>query len=84
LKLHDEREVEAGLNEVDGEEADGEEDEGEVRPKKRRRGRRMGRDWKCEVEGCGKGFKSVSIYYLFIASLADLVIVVHKTRVTGT
>jgi hypothetical protein len=78
LKLHDEREVEAGLNEVDGEEVDGEGDEGDARPKKRRRGGGMGWDWKCEVEGCGKDFKSVSIYCLFIASLADLVIVVQK------
>ena len=51
MKLHDEREVGAAPNEVDGEEADGEGDEGETRSKKRRRGRGMGRDWKCEVQG---------------------------------
>jgi hypothetical protein len=56
--LHEEREVEAGLDRDRCSEADGE-DEGEARPKKRRRGGEMGRDWKCEAEGCGKDFKSV-------------------------
>lgn len=59
LKLHEEREVEAGLeldeDPDDGESADG----GPAQPKKRRRGGEMGRDWKCEVDGCGKDFKSV-------------------------
>ena len=40
-------------------------------------------DWKCEVQGCGQDFESVIIYYLFIASLADLVIVVHKKTMTA-
>ena len=59
MKLHEEREVEARLElDEDGEDADG-------RPKKRRRGGEMGRDWKCEVEGCGKEFKSVRLCYSY-------------------
>jgi len=49
--LHEEREVEAGLDKDDGDDADPEE---ERKPKKRRRGGEMGRDWKCDIEGCGK------------------------------
>ena len=56
--------MEAGLN-LDGDGNDGEEaDREQVRPKKRRRGGEMGRDWKCEIEGCGKDFKSVCLRYL--------------------
>lgn len=57
LKLHEEREVEAGLEE---DETDGEQG-GEDRPRKRRRGGEMGRDWKCDIEDCEKDFKSVSL-----------------------
>jgi hypothetical protein len=56
--LHEEREVEAGLEEDNSE---GVNDDDEERPKKRRRGGEIGRDWKCEVEGCGKDFKSVRL-----------------------
>ena len=67
MKLHEEREVEAGLNADSVEEADGEGGEGETRPKKRRRGGEMGRDWKCEIEGFGKDFKSIRhSRYLFL------------------
>ena len=52
LRLHEEREVEDGLD------ADVE-DEAEDRPKKRRRGGDLGRDWKCSAQGCDKDFKSV-------------------------
>lgn len=57
--------MEAGL-ELD-EDRDGGEgaDEGQARPKKRRRGGEMGRDWNCEVEGCGKDFKSVRLCYTY-------------------
>ena len=45
---------------VDGEgEGGGEGEDGEERPKKRRRGGEVGRDWKCAVAGCEKDFKSV-------------------------
>lgn len=39
---------------------DGEGDGDDERPTKRRRGGEVGRDWKCEEEGCIKDFKSVS------------------------
>lgn len=58
LKLHEEKEVEGGLYEDNGEE----EDDVERTPKRRRRGGEFGRDWKCEIEGCGKDFKSVSVF----------------------
>ncbi|KIY53380.1 hypothetical protein FISHEDRAFT_7965, partial [Fistulina hepatica ATCC 64428] len=50
-KLHEEREVEEALS-------DAEEDC--EPPRTRRRGGELGRDWKCDVEGCGKDFKSKS------------------------
>ncbi|KAI0278602.1 hypothetical protein BGY98DRAFT_972941 [Russula aff. rugulosa BPL654] len=53
LKLHEQRDLE---NELD-EHEDGSSDE-ERPPRKRRRGGEVGRDWKCEVEGCAKDFKS--------------------------
>lgn len=58
--MHEEREVEDRLGIGRGEEAD-EEGEGQdsQRPRKRRRGGEIGRDWKCEIDGCDKDFKSV-------------------------
>ncbi|KAI0065732.1 hypothetical protein BV25DRAFT_1879591 [Artomyces pyxidatus] len=54
LKLHEQREVEAAvLLDDDASSADEEE-----QPLKRRRGGEIGRDWKCEEEGCTKDFKS--------------------------
>ncbi|KAJ8076902.1 hypothetical protein PM082_001325 [Marasmius tenuissimus] len=50
-KLHEERDVEAALDASDAE-------DGDTRPRKQRRGGEIGRDWKCEWEGCGKDFKS--------------------------
>lgn len=63
LKLHEQREMEGAVEaaakaDSDVEEGGEEEDDGE-RPKKRRGGE-IGRDWKCEEEGCTKDFKSVS------------------------
>ncbi|KAI0735302.1 hypothetical protein C8Q76DRAFT_711770 [Earliella scabrosa] len=52
LKIHAQRDQEAELDDVP---ASGSEDE---RPRKRRRGGEVGRDWVCEVEGCSKDFKS--------------------------
>jgi len=54
LKLHEERALEDVLSEH--EDHSSEED---APPRKRRRGGELGRDWKCEVEGCTKDFKSV-------------------------
>ena len=54
LKLHDQRALEDVLSERE----DGSSEE-EAPPRKRRRGGEVGRDWKCEVEGCTKDFKSV-------------------------
>ncbi|KDQ50548.1 hypothetical protein JAAARDRAFT_42006 [Jaapia argillacea MUCL 33604] len=55
LKIHEQREAEMVLD--DEVEEEGEDDE-ERPKKKRRRGGELGRDWRCEVEGCGKDFKS--------------------------
>lgn len=53
--------MEAGLEAGDGNETDGERGvTSEDRPRKKRRGGEMGRDWKCDIEGCEKDFKSVS------------------------
>ena len=71
MKLHEEREVEAGLDADGDEEADGEGNQGETRPEKRRRGGEMGRDWKCEIEGCGKDFKSVRHLFLFVSNILN-------------
>lgn len=61
-KIHEEREVEVELELQRGVESDDEDGDGEEsRPRKRRRGGEMGRDWKCDVEGCGKDFKSVRV-----------------------
>ena len=48
---------------MDGNQSDAEE-EGQP-PRKKRRGGEVGRDWKCEVVGCGKDFKSVSALWLW-------------------
>ncbi|KAI0043129.1 hypothetical protein FA95DRAFT_1563607 [Auriscalpium vulgare] len=48
LKVHEQREMEA---------SDSDEDGGE-RPRKRRRGGEIGRDWRCREPGCTKDFKS--------------------------
>ena len=60
LKLHEQSEKEIELNDAiaENEGDDGDYDE---RPKKKRRGGELGRDWKCGVEGCMKDFKSVSL-----------------------
>ncbi|KAI0670027.1 hypothetical protein C8Q78DRAFT_160837 [Trametes maxima] len=53
LKIHAQRDREADMdNVVAGSGSDNE------RPRKRRRGGEIGRDWVCEVEGCAKDFKS--------------------------
>lgn len=56
LKVHEEREADEELR--SDSDAD---DEGERNlDLKRRRDGKSGRDWKCDVKGCGKDFKSVS------------------------
>ena len=55
MKLHEQTEIEE-LMAVD---SDAESCMDEP-PRKKRRGGDIGRDWVCEVEGCGKDFKSVS------------------------
>jgi general transcription factor IIIA len=55
LKLHDQRALEDALNEHEH----GSSEEEDAPPQKRRRGGEIGRDWKCEVDGCTKDFKSV-------------------------
>lgn len=56
LRIHEQRDLENVLSEH--EDGNSEEDEP---PRKRRRGGEVGRDWKCEVEGCTKDFKSVRV-----------------------
>ena len=60
LKLHEQRALEDVLSEHE----DGSSDE-DAPPRKRRRGGEVGRDWKCEVEGCTKDFKSVRFVCVF-------------------
>ena len=61
-KLHEERELEEQMG--DGVVI---EDDiyGEETPRGRRRGGELGRDWKCDVDGCAKDFKSVSGFHSF-------------------
>ncbi|EGO26511.1 hypothetical protein SERLADRAFT_447702 [Serpula lacrymans var. lacrymans S7.9] len=56
-KLHEQREVEAVLDEEYGD-ADEVDEDGATRSRKRRRGGELGRDWKCDIFGCEKDFKS--------------------------
>lgn len=59
-RIHEQRDEETQLNAVVFES----DRDDEQPPKKRRRGGEHGRDWKCEVEGCEKDFKSVRIHAL--------------------
>jgi general transcription factor IIIA len=62
MKLHEHRDVEATLAIGATQDSDGDESNATSRaPRKRRRGGDYGRDWKCEVDGCTKDFKSVGI-----------------------
>ena len=60
MKLHEQSEVEVLV----AADSDAESDV-DAPPLKKRRGGDVGRDWRCEIEGCGKDFKSVRIsaYY---------------------
>ncbi|KAJ7039136.1 transcription factor iiia [Mycena alexandri] len=52
-KLHEQQAVEAEIDAaIDADDGDAE------RPRKKRRGGDVGRDWKCDVDGCTKEFKS--------------------------
>lgn len=55
LRIHEQRDIEAGLREDDTDVGADNEDEP---PPKKRRGGEVGRDFICEYEGCGKDFKS--------------------------
>ncbi|KAF9460752.1 hypothetical protein BDZ94DRAFT_1222680 [Collybia nuda] len=54
-KLHEQRDLESELDFEMGLDKD---EAGGQHPRKRRRGGEIGRDWTCNVEGCGKDFKS--------------------------
>lgn len=54
LKIHAQRDMEAEMHVA----ANSSDEDDEDRPQKRRRGGELGREWVCEVEGCGKDFKS--------------------------
>ena len=58
IKLHEQR----TLEDILGEHENGSSEEEDAPPRKRRRGGEVGRDWKCEVEGCTKDFKSVRFF----------------------
>ena len=59
LKLHEQRDLEMKMiHAVIPNPSD--DDDDDVPPKKRRGGE-IGRDWKCDMEGCDKDFKSVSL-----------------------
>ncbi|EIW78739.1 hypothetical protein CONPUDRAFT_60762 [Coniophora puteana RWD-64-598 SS2] len=53
MKLHEQRDLESLIDQVDSD-VDGQ----TTRPRKRRRGGELGRDWICDIVGCGKDFKS--------------------------
>jgi general transcription factor IIIA len=59
-KLHEERELEKEL--AAGMAAEDDDMDSMEPPLKRRRGGEIGRDWKCDVDGCDKDFKSVSAF----------------------
>lgn len=65
LRIHAERELEAELERHCGAGA-GDEGEADDRPRKRRRGGEVGRDWACEEPGCEKDFKSVRRFFLVV------------------
>ena len=54
-RLHEQRDVEEKMAVSDIEDSDSFQS-----PRKKRRGGEIGRDWKCDVDGCIKDFKSVS------------------------
>jgi general transcription factor IIIA len=61
--LHEQRKAEDALEaDIVPEELSDE----ECRPAKRRRGGEYGRDWKCDVDGCTKDFKSVRTSTAFL------------------
>ena len=66
--MHEQKEIEDAL-----ETAMAESD----RPKKRRRGGEVGRDWACETDGCLKTFKSVSA---FIKVPPELLFIMSRKR----
>jgi hypothetical protein len=73
LKLHEQRVLEDILSEHE----DGSSEE-DAPPRKRRRGGEVGRDWKCEVEGCTKDFKSVCFAYACCNCGPDILILAEK------
>ncbi|KAH9898532.1 hypothetical protein C8Q73DRAFT_727296 [Cubamyces lactineus] len=54
LKVHAQRDQEGDMDDA----MVGSDTESAERPRKRRRGGEVGRDWVCDVDGCGKDFKS--------------------------
>jgi len=64
--LHEERELEKELGDADSEDLD------VMEPRqKRRRGGELGRDWRCDVDGCDKDFKSVSLPFWLLRWLCS-------------
>lgn len=64
LKLHDQSEAETTLRvdfDTDSEQSDP--------PRKMRRGGEVGRDWVCDVNGCGKDFKSVRQFFVYFVPI---------------
>lgn len=59
MKLHEQRDLENGLRAIHVDDTDADGGDEDEPPQKKRRGGEIGRDFVCEVEGCGKDFKSV-------------------------
>jgi len=60
LKLHEERDLEMKMR--DATIPNPSDDDEDDLPLKKRRGGEIGRDWKCDKEGCDRDFKSASLY----------------------
>ncbi|KAI0265917.1 hypothetical protein BC834DRAFT_157744 [Gloeopeniophorella convolvens] len=62
LRLHEQKALDAVLDD----EHDSSDEDEDAPSRKRRRGGEAGRDWKCEVEGCTKDFKSVYLPHVTV------------------
>ena len=80
MRIHEQREVETGLRADETDDAADEEDEP---PQKKRRGGEVGRDFICEIEGCGKDFKSVTLHSDNFLYTRDLHIISQKKALSN-
>lgn len=78
-KIHEQQATEA---EIDA--AMNTEDADDERPRKKRRGGEVGRDWKCDVDGCTKDFKSARLAYAVVGYLLINLFLQKKALTTHT